>query len=335
VRDPLFDGLKVPDNRFAGGPFAVQQVGGVIGFASNDVWVPIATSNKGVVANWNGASWLQEDLDAVNPPSEVDAVWGTSANDLWVAARNFNGYLYHRTNGAWADDPAKPAAKKFFSVWGSSAGNVFVTGTSSGWVGSVWRKSGASWVAQTLPASVDFTKATMGQVWGLDANHVYATASVDLDADGNPDLGVFLFFDGSTWTNIPVPPGVVELTRVHGTSSDDLFVSATMNTGAGALYHVTNSLGTWTQATVQNSIAGYGPVWSKYAGTALAGGYQPPAGDGALRVTTLDQMGPADTVAPDTHGYNPVGVWLVLNKVSLVTSAAAVTPAGFYQADCN
>jgi len=330
TRDPLFDAVKIDG-------LDIELVGGVIGFAAGDVWVPIATYNKGRVAHWDGTNWNQEDLDPLNPPTEVDAIWGTSANDLWVAARNFSGYLYHRANGAWTADPNAPPAKKFFSIWGSDSNNLFLTGTDSSWSGNVWRKSGGSWVAQSLPGSVDWTKASMGQVWGLDSSHVYVTAALDLDSDGNDDQGVFLFFDGSTWTNILVPVDVVELSSVHGTSSDDLYVSGTLNDGSGVLYHVTDGLMTWSEAVVNPGIAGYGPVWSKYAGTVLASGYQPPAIAGSLRVTTDAPMNGTDTESVDDKAYNPVGFWPGVDGVTvhLVHIATAGVVAGFYSGICN
>lgn len=327
-RDLSFDAFKIDG-------LDVELQGGMWGTSGSNIYKSVATYAKGVIAHWNGSNWIKEDLSVSNPPSEVFEVWGSGADDVWVGARNYNGYLYHWNGSAWSDDANKPSAKVFKSVWGSSSSNVFLVGAVTGWVYKIWRKNGSSWIMQTIPSFSDYYE--LRRVWGLDANHVFVTGYLDIKADGTPDQGVLLSFDGSEWTkNAYVPTACKELTEVSGTSADDLYVTGQTDAGVGVVYHVTQGQTVWTP--VVNGSVVYGPVWSKWRGTFLASGTQPPAQAGALRVTTSDEMSPPDTYPLDGLAYNPIKIWAEpgTNIVHLINNSAnGSVVAGHYTGNCD
>jgi hypothetical protein len=136
--------------------------------------------------------------------------------------------------------------------------------------------------------------------------------------DGNPDHGILLYFDGTSWTSVQVPADCRELRSIHGTSFSDLWASGSTTSGKGVVYRITNNLATWTPYVNQNSY-GYTPIFSARAGTALAIGGKEPLGAGNLLVTTIDQVNQPVTTAIDNLTYGPgVDVWYNAGKAWFV-----------------
>jgi hypothetical protein len=243
--------------------------------------------------------------------------------------------LYHKQSGVWTDDPNKPTGTSFRSIWGANSTEVFMLGGGPNWVFSIWRKAGNSWIAQTLPSFPDYFE--LNHVWGLDTNHVFATGYLDLGADSNPDHGILLYFDGTSWTSVQVPADCRELRSIHGTSFSDLWASGITTSGKGVVYRITNNLATWTPY-VNQDVVHYQPIFSARAGTALAIGGIAPAGAGNLRVTTIDQVNQPATSAVDNKAYGPgVDVWYNAGKAWFVSISdnAGKYPSGVYSGDCN
>lgn len=327
ARDATFDAFKIDGND-------VQLVGGIWGTGASNLYVTAATYSKGVIAHWNGSNWLTETLPSV--PTKLGGIWGADANNVWAAgADSNNSRLYYRTGGSWIDVPSQPWTIEMMDVTGTDANNVWIVGQDAG-EGKVWRKNGSSWDAQVLP-SLPFPHA-LKRIWALDANHVFATGYVfDINTSQKTE-GLLIHYTAGNWSDVTsVPADCVEITEIFGTSVNDLFVSGTTSMGGGVVYRVTNNLSTWT-AYPNPNVAGYGPVWSKYPGTFLSSGYEPPAGAGKLRITTKDDMGPPPTYPVDNMAYNPVKFWANGNVVHMVhISSGPPNPviAGHYTGTCN
>ena len=107
------------------------------------------------------------------------------------------------------------------SVWGSSAGDVFVTGEPGGeFTSTIFHYDGTTWSEQSVQDGV-----TLFGLWGSSATDIYAVGSDPLgDFEGQ---GAILHWDGAAWTATP-PTGIglgeVILYSVWGTSPTDVFV---------------------------------------------------------------------------------------------------------------
>lgn len=102
----------------------------------NNVW---AVGDQGLILHWNGMAWEKETSPG---PSTIDynAVWGSSANDVWIAVSG-GGKILHRVNGAWKEE-SQVAGNHLESVTGTGPNDVWFTGTSGGgivhWDGANW-----------------------------------------------------------------------------------------------------------------------------------------------------------------------------------------------------
>ncbi len=323
-RDAGFDALKIDG-------LDIELVGGLWGTSSSNIYVPCGTYSKGGVCRFNGTSWTYTDLTP--SPLTVHGIWGSASNDIWLTAdsQTTSGLLFHNTGSGWVDDSNKPSAKSFADVWGANSSDVFVVGAAAGWAPKVWRRVGNTWTTMTMPS---FTGSVLYRhIWGLDSNNVFVTGYIDSDSDGNPDLGLLLYFDGNSWTSLSVPADCKEMGEIHGTSINDLWVSGA-RPGGGVVYNITNV----TQWTPYSNDGVYtGPVWSKRVGTALALGIKPPSGDGALRMTTIDQISPPLIQQVDNMGESPVKIlnFQGSDEVYFVVVSGGISTAGFYASTCD
>lgn|GEM_PF-5788355 len=325
-RDAKFDAFKI-DGYDADFPL------GITGFAPNKVYVAVSTMNKGVIAFWNGLTWSQQDLSPV--PKILYGMDGTSETDIWLTGLDkFRGRLYHRgMDGTWKEDTAAPLIESLKDVYAASATDVFLLGQTLG-SSRVWKRSGSTWSAMTLPELP--TPHSLRGLWGLDAKHVFMTG-YHLDSSSKEDQGYLLYYDGISWTSITVPTMCVAVAGIHGTSMNDLFVTASKGVGAYVIYRLTDKLMTWTEVATSSTI-GYGPVWSKYPGTVLAAGYDTTVfGAGGLRITTDDEVSPPKTVTVDSKGWNPSRFWVESDgkTVHLLHISTGGTDAGHYTGTCE
>ncbi len=325
-RDEKFDAVKIDSS-------SIQEAPALKVFAADKIYVGVRVSTKAAVAFWNGTSWAQQDLTPT--PSKLSGLDGTSETDLWAAGRDSGqGRLYHRgMEGIWKEDLTEPYAKAFEDIYAPSASDVFLMGwKSTGY--KVWRKTSSSWTEMTLPALTGGTYVRFLRIWGLSASSVFVTGFY-YDT-GSPTKGILLYFNGTSWTDVPVPSGNVVNGMIHGTSLDDLFVTSAKSDGTGVIYRLTGMLTVWTEAATSTIV--YGPVWSKYPGTALVAGYQPPSVFNLLRFITVDQVSGPKLTIPDLQGNNPsrIGVEPDGKTVHILCVAGSGSiPAGHYTCTCN
>ncbi|MBI5654708.1 hypothetical protein HZC53_03595 [Candidatus Uhrbacteria bacterium] len=334
TRHAAFDQFKIDGEQ-------ADLTGGIWGTDNSNVYVTAASYSKGVVAHWNGSTWLNEALATTISGSpataeEIHEIWGSGPNDIWAAARGNSGtqgMLFHKTTGSWVEDLNEPYAKSFESIWGSDSSNVFVTGwKTTGY--KVWRKSGTSWMDTGAPTS-STGYGRFYHVWGLDPSNVFVTGEESVPVDGGgtvPVAGFLIRWNGSTWSKISVPAECASLQAIHGSSTGDLWASGSTTTGKGVVYHVTNNLATWTPYVNENTY-GYTPIFSARTGTTLALGGSEPLQPGNLKITTIDQVSQPATYAADGLAYGPgVAVWYNAGKAWFPT----ISPnAGVYTLDCN
>jgi hypothetical protein len=119
-----------------------------------------------------------------------------------------------------------------YSVWGSSASDLFSVGEPGGrFESGIFHYDGQAWSQQSIEAGV-----TLYSVWGSGSNDVFAVGSSPLGERGYD--GALLHYDGASWIFME-GPGVgtqggsvqVYFFSVWGTSGSDVFAVGESNIG--------------------------------------------------------------------------------------------------------
>ena len=176
------------------------------------------------------------------------SVWGASTSDVFAVGRN--GTIIHYDGARW-NAMTSGVTGHLRSVWGSSSSNVFAVGIK----GTILHFDGASWTKMSSP-STDWLYG----VWGTAASDVWAvgdqrilrydgsgwtssysgpealravwgSASSDIWAVGDKgnDQGGAVHFDGTSWTQVTVPPSET-LSAVIGTAANNVYALSTDGT---------------------------------------------------------------------------------------------------------
>jgi hypothetical protein len=327
TRDASFDALKIDGND-------IEHVGGIAGSSANDIYVSIATFGKGAIAHWNG-SWTYEALPSTPfVPQAMGGIWMAPNGTVYATGKDINASrLFVRTGGVWTNAANEPSTIEMVDVTGVSNNDVWILGQDAGF-GRIWRKNGANWSEQSLPASLPFPQRMM-RIWALDANNVFATGYT-LDVNSDPDGGFLIHFDGTDWEEIFLPADNRQINAIHGTSINDLFITGQKVSGQGVVYRFTNGMG-FVEEYADPQVDLYYPVWSKSPGAVLAGGVVPPGTSGSMRTTVDSMMSSPTTDAVDAIATNPAQFWPApgTDQVHFVHGFAPGVVAGHYVGICN
>ncbi len=184
-----------------------------------------------------GGPWTRA-LEVDRSTGAFLSVWGASSENVWavggqVAAINDpgQGAIYRRTDGDWA--PAEVPNDTPLLNWIHGRGDeIWAVGNS----GAALRFDGAGW--QAVDTGVDMP------LWGVFVFSPTEVWAVGGDAFTTTTPGVILRYDGSAWSETPLP----ELDRdsgavfkIFGFSPDDLHAVG----ARGVLLHYDGS--SWTQ----------------------------------------------------------------------------------------
>ncbi len=214
------------------------------GFAPDDLYAVTGVT----LLRWNGTAWSTVDLGGAVAPTDLQAIWGTSDDDLWLGD-TLNSQVFHWNGTAWSTTVAQTTdVEDLWGVPGAPGGPLFASGTFgiSRWNGSAWSAasgvaimggasglwgfgaadvwavgnfgtlahwSGAAWT-DTTPYDPNFL-AVGESVWGAAPDDVWAVG----------DLGTIDHWDGKVWTQVLVGafPYYPQLDKVHGSSADDVW----------------------------------------------------------------------------------------------------------------
>jgi hypothetical protein len=236
------------------------------GFAPNDLFAVSGAS----LLHWDGISWAVIDFADAIDPSNLTAVWGTSAGDLWLGD-DLNGRVYHWDGTAWSTGITQTVSVA--DLWGTPGGGAVYAGGTFGlsrWGGTDWTDigdnaameavgmwgfadddvwavsdvgtlahwtgagvgAGAGW-KDTLPAdNPDFEDGTKS-IWGAAPDDVWAVG----------DGGAISHWDGTAWSQVQVGkfPYYPYLNKVHGSSANDVWVVGLSSDGknTGVILHHT------------------------------------------------------------------------------------------------
>jgi hypothetical protein len=218
-------------------------------------------------------------------------VWGSSATDVYAVGYGDSEnatvpLLYHNNGSGWSGSglplPSGWTSGYLFSVWGSSASDVYVVG--SGYAGGkyqplLYRYDGSIWTPLALSLPVGWSKGYLYGVWGSGSGDVYA---VGYGNNGTALMPLIYHYNGSGWsgTSPTLPTGWISanLRGVWGSAANDIYAAGYGNNGtntAPVLYHYNGS--GWSEASparpagwISASLHG---VWGTSASDVHAVGY--------------------------------------------------------------
>ncbi len=96
---------------------------GVHGGSDDELWAVGGVGN-GVILEWNGTDWQEE-----TPPAtpQMIGVWAVDAEDVYACG--FNGRIFRRSGGAWAEVAEKlPTFQDLHAIWVDDRGAIWATG---------------------------------------------------------------------------------------------------------------------------------------------------------------------------------------------------------------
>jgi hypothetical protein len=177
-----WDGVKWTVDNPPGGTPSVRILQGVWSDGPSNAW---AVGNSSTILRYTGTGWtvMSDQNKPIASTDNYNAVWGTGS-DVWIAGDNT--IVHCRSVTSCAVEASGPTV--IYSVWGSSATNVFAVGTG----GRILRYNGTSWSVMNSP-----TTRNLARVAGSGANDVWVAGD-----------SVVMHFDGTQWTSLPITDGL-------------------------------------------------------------------------------------------------------------------------------
>jgi hypothetical protein len=194
----------------------------------------------GVLLRQNAGVWTEE---AVPEADAYTGLWAASPTDVFASGIEV-GVL--RWNGSsWTEMPPPPGSYgDRYSVWGSSANDVWSAGD-----GPVWRFSGAAWT------EAGFNVSTATGIWGSGPSDVYFVTG------GQNSTIVGYHYAGSGITPIvdPIFQTFDAAYDVWGSSATDVYLVGASDNNYAAVWHYDGMA--WTDVTPDTTVNAY-EFWS-------------------------------------------------------------------------
>ena len=145
------------------------------------------------------------------PGGWMNAIWGASANDVWICSAGGYDRLWHFDGSEW-----KPWSKhipsSLESLYGFASDNIWM-GTMDG---SIYHYDGKNWSVVYTYAIKGMGEPDIFDLWGTSPSNIYAVGTV-LPDEGPPYRGFVLHYDGKNWKQLLVTDFGVQLQRVRDT----------------------------------------------------------------------------------------------------------------------
>jgi hypothetical protein len=211
------------------------------------------------VLKWTQQTVNQFGIEAIN------AVWGSSASNVWIGGTNGPNALQHWNGTSWT-----PTADTLdvVALWGSSSTDVYAVGGKK-----IQRYDGVGWTEVTSGASNPLLS-----IWGSSSTDIYAGGF----------SGTLVHSTGGAFSSVPSTGiGVEPIAAIWGSSSSNVYVGATnvyryngsswssVNTGISNIRAIwgTSATDIWMGATSGNLTHYNGTSWTtSTVGTADIGG---------------------------------------------------------------
>jgi hypothetical protein len=225
----------------------------VTAISSNDAWAVGSYGSAGyhlwpMILHWNGSSWSQMTSPS-GAASRLNGVAALSANDVWAVGGFYNdvygGFVIHWNGSTWSTVSSPSNTGSLHSVTAVTANDVWAVGD-SGTQTLIEHWNGTAWTV--VPSlSPGATINHLFRVSALSPNNVWAVG--DTDSEGGGTMMLAEHWDGTAWTQVPVPASPTGRDHLNGVQV----------TSGGAVWAV----GTYgcTSGCTQNAlIMRYGPV---------------------------------------------------------------------------
>lgn len=175
-------------------------------------------------ASDGGIPW---DAAHAGEPDDVNAIWGSGANDVWVAGTTAVSHTTGNLSDAgvpgydWTSYDV-PSVGAIFGLWGSGPGDVWGVGAH----GVIVHFTAALGQWRAVASG---TVENLRAIWGAAANDIWIVG----------DSGTLLHYDGTTWrtsTGAFSPSAKPNLLGVWGSSSSDIWA-----VGSETILHFTGA----------------------------------------------------------------------------------------------
>ena len=181
---------------------------GIYGFSDASFFVAGESSNRGLVAIWNGTQWAEyrNDYflargDTVYP---LRSVWGSNSNDVWAVGDQ--GTIIHWDGSEWQKVDAG-IATRITAIWGTSQNEIYIVPI-SGVRSSLYKFDGSLW--NKLFDDI-----------GIYSTTLWSTKSGNLIIGGTS----LLEYDGSILRSINIAGRTRGIVKVRGSNINNIFTA--------------------------------------------------------------------------------------------------------------
>ncbi len=191
--------------------------------SSTDIWAVGEAEGDSLSMHWDGVSWSLVPVPDLALDAPLEGVETFASNDVWAvgymgepSSLNSSNVILHWTGSAWnvvpSPNPGRNSVDKLHDVQGAAPNDIWAVGEhwdrNGNQLATILRYNGATWT--------EFPNACGGPLFG-----VTVLAPNDVWAVGWQSC----HFDGTTWTQIPIPPsgGGDTLLDVSAVSSNDVW----------------------------------------------------------------------------------------------------------------
>lgn len=204
---------------------------------SFQVYVTTQLPDEGGVLLWTPSTVAQ-----AGTPENINAIWGASSSDIWIAGQAGSNVLQHWNGTSWSSYTGAESGD-MVALWGSGSSDVYAAGGTKiqHWNGSAW--------ADTASAA----STSLLAIWGSSATDVYACGL----------SGTLVHSSGGAFAAVAGNPlGSEDCAAIWGSSSNDVYV------GEANVYHWNGS--TWSDAGA--GISGVRAIWGTSPSDVWVGG---------------------------------------------------------------
>lgn len=234
----------------------------VWGSSPSDVWAVGATDKDHpefgpLVLRWDGKTWKRLKSGATGELWWVTP--GFPAGTVWMAGSQ--GTIV-KSDGLTFQAQVTPDKTQLFGIFALSEKDAYAVGGDAGCqagvnCGTIWHFDGATWSKPAGLTHALMGKATWFKVWARSTTDVWVVGSAS----------EILHFDGTAWSETPVPVADQQIFTVHGNSRLTVAVGGF---GAGAIFE--NDGSGWKIGKVAGTLPGLRGVFVPEDGRAVAVG---------------------------------------------------------------
>ena len=185
---------------------------GIWGSSASDIW---AVGLAGGIIHYDGTTWSSV---ASGTAEDLWGVWGSSPSDIWVGGQNV---ILHYDGSQWS---TVSISKFALGIWASSPSDVWAA-TSPGLLhydGARWSTIQSGFLFDNAPN----TGAQPYAVWGSSPSSVWVGGWHGVAA--YTCCGKMQHYDGSRWSDVPLPAGTAIIYAIWGSSASDVWAGTAL-----------------------------------------------------------------------------------------------------------